>query len=445
MNLHKGIFVLTHDLYDKRFISLYRRLMNNLNREYQTLLEEQNRELNNILRYSYRSVPFYRNRFRKLGINPEEIRNRKDLELLPILSKQEVKEFYDDFTPIDLHHQKYLIRSTGGSTGIPLHYRLSKLDHLMSGCLLYRGWSHAGYRLGDRVVFLAGASLGVKKNRMIKGKVENFARNIKKLSSFDMTEENMNDYLSTINQFNPKFIRGYASSIFFFSKWLQENNLSIQSPTAVLTTAEKLSINMRNKINEVFNCPVFDGYGLNDGGISAYELADHSGMRIDTERAVLEVVDDSGNQLNEGTGRILATSLLNEAFPFIRYDTGDIGTIKVKDDGTQILTNVVGRQQEILITPDGKYIHGEFFSHIFWDVKYVNRFQVIQVDLHHIDIKIVPEEGFSNSQIKQITDFIYEKCPNWNVHIDLVDEIDTTRSGKYRFVINEIEQNSGSL
>lgn len=76
-------------------------------------------------------------------------------------------------------------------------------------------------------------------------------------------------------------------------------------------------------------------------------------------------------------------------------------------------------------------------------MKYVNRFQIRQIDLHHLVIKIVPEEGFSDSEIKQITDFIHEKCPSWNLEIDLVDEIDTPQSGKHIFVINEITQNRG--
>lgn len=87
-------------------------------------------------------------------------------------------------------------------------------------------------------------------------------------------------------------------------------------------------------------------------------------MRIDTERAVLEIVDDSGKQIKEGTGRIIATSLINKALPFIRYDTGDIGTIKI-DDGVPKLTNIMGRQYELLKTPEGEHIYGGFFHTYF--------------------------------------------------------------------------------
>ena len=58
---------------------------------------------------------------------------------------------------------------------------------------------------------------------------------------------------------------------------------------------------------------VYDGYGLNDGGVSAYECPEHAGLHIDTERSIMEVVDGEGHQMNRGDGRILATSLYNYA------------------------------------------------------------------------------------------------------------------------------------
>jgi len=51
-------------------------------------------------------------------------------------------------------------RATGGSTGTPLKYRVSKEQRIKNGCTLYRGWSYGGFNPGDKMVFLAGSSLG---------------------------------------------------------------------------------------------------------------------------------------------------------------------------------------------------------------------------------------------------------------------------------------------
>jgi len=441
MRFRKNIFILTHSVFDKRFKSLYQDLIENLYKDYSLLLDEQNRRLQKAVKYAYHAVPYYTRLFDQLKIKPADIPTRKDLEHLPILSKKEIIENYDDFTPKDLDKHKYFTFRSSGSTGDPFTYRLSKYDRLLSGCLLYRGWLFGGYELGDKMVFLAGSSLSINtKNELIKW-VHEFTRNVKKLSSFDMDEENLFNYRKVINEFQPEFIRGYAVSIFKFAQWLDENKLSVYNPKGVFTTAEKLLPDMRKTIRDVFQCDVYDNYGLNDGGIGAYELSDHSGMRIDTERAVLEVVDEEGKQIHSGTGRIIGTSLWNTAFPFIRYDGGDYGTISVKPDGTQVLTEIIGRQQEILQTPEGKFIHGVFFGFIFREMDSVRNFQVIQTDLDHITIKIVPDNSFDKSELETISRQIKERSEKWQVQYEIVDEIETAESGKYHSVINKVKTN----
>jgi phenylacetate-CoA ligase len=441
MTFHKNLFILAHKAFDRRFMQLYQQLMGNLSKNYGQLLEEQDPLLRKSIGFSYEFVPYYKNLFTHLKLNPEDIRSKKDLEVLPILTKQEIKDKFDQFTPLNLVDQKYFDNVTSGSTGNPLKYRFSKFDRLLGGCLVYRGWSLAGYELGDKMVFLAGSSLGINfRSKLIKIFHET-TRNIKKLSSFDMTDKNLHKYREVINTFKPKFIRGYVSSIYWYALWLEENKLSIYSPQGVLTTAEKLSPHMRQKISEVFNCPVFDGYGLNDGGISAYELSDHSGMRIDTERSILEVVDKNGKQLEEGTGRILATSLYNQAFPFIRYDTGDIGTTSINPDGTHVLTEILGRQEEMLQTPEGKIIHGVYFGYIFREMDGVRNYQVIQTDLDHLTIRIVRDDNFTEDQLAEVSKFIRKRSEKWQIRYEFVDEIEPTEAGKYKYVINLLKGN----
>ena len=92
---------------------------------------------------------------------------------------------------------------------------------------------------------------------------------------------------------------------------------------AVYTAAEKLYPDVRENLQRVFGTRVFDGYGAHDGGLGAYEF-ECGKMHIDTERSILEVVDDNNEQVSTGEGHVLATSLENFAMPFLRYDTGDI-------------------------------------------------------------------------------------------------------------------------
>jgi phenylacetate-CoA ligase len=329
--LHKGLFILAHQCYDTSFYPTYKKLVKNQWKPYSELKHDQEKKLMQMIGLAYENVPYYHNLFKGLGIRPGDIRTVEDLEKLPILTKDIIKNNWEDFKPANLSSMKYYNRATGGSTGTPMQYRLSKHDRFLGGALLYRGWGYGGYGLGDKMVSLAGSSLDIGTKSNLATKVHEIVRYLKKLSSFDMGEIEMRHYAEVLNTFHPKFIRGYASSIYFFAQWLDENDISVLSPDAVFTTAEVLLPNYRDVIEKQFNCKVFDQYGSYDGGGQALECNIHKGLHITAEKCILEIVDEAGNPLSPGqSGRIIVTDLYNYAMPFIRYEVGDIGTIDDK-------------------------------------------------------------------------------------------------------------------
>ncbi|MGI6023588.1 MAG: phenylacetate--CoA ligase family protein [Methanoculleus sp.] len=438
----KGLFILAHQCGDTSFYPAYKKLVQNQWKPYDELRRDQEKQLRHLIEFSYENVPYYRNLFKGLGLLPRDIRTIEDLEKLPILTKDIIKEHWEEFKPANLSSMKYYNHATGGSTGTPFHYRLSKQDRFLSGALLYRGWGYGGFELGDKMVFLAGSSLDVGKKSDLTTRVHEIARNIRKLSSFDMGDSEMREYAGILNSFEPRFIRGYASSIYFFARWLEENRVSIPSPEGVFTTAEKLFPHMRKTIGDIFGCDVYDNYGLNDGGISAYGCPEHTGLHIDTERSIMEIVDGDGLAVEKGEGQILATSLHNYAMPFIRYATGDEGFLLNETcacgRGYPLLKEVLGRQQEMLITPEGKHIHGEYLTHIFWEIPHVKEFQVVQKKIDQLTFNIVPEEGFDEKSLDYVRTVIGSRSKGWNIEFQFVDAIDRSRAGKYKFIINEL-------
>jgi phenylacetate-CoA ligase len=439
---HKELFILAHQCGDASFYSTYKNLVRNQWKPYNDLKNDQEKQLKHLIEFAYENVPYYRNLFKDLDILPKDVQTIEDLEKLPILTKDTVKEHWEEFKPVNLSSMKYYNWATGGSTGTPLQYRLSKHDRFLSGALLYRGWGYSGFELGDKMVFLAGSSLDIGTKSNLITRIHEVARNIRKLSSFDMGGHEMLEYAGVLNAFEPRFINGYASSVYFFARWLEENQISVPSPKGIFTTAEKLFPHMRTTIESIFNCDVYDTYGLNDGGISAFECPEHAGLHIDTERSIMEVVDGGGCAVEQGEGQILATSLHNYAMPFIRYATGDEGFLLDEPcacgRGYPLLKEVLGRQQEMLITPEGKHIHGSLISIAIKKIPHVKEFQIRQTAVDRLVFSIVPESGFNEAGLEHVRETILLRSPKWKVDFKLVDAIDRTRAGKYKFVINEI-------
>ncbi|MBR1369941.1 capsular biosynthesis protein [Methanocalculus chunghsingensis] len=441
--LNKQLFILAHTFGEPSFYHTYRRLVKNQWRSYVELKEEQEKQLRQMITFAYNNIPYYRTLFKELKITPGNIRTIEDLQKLPILTKDVIKQNWQDFKPVNLDSLKYYTRATGGSTGTPFQYRISKQDRFLSGAILYRGWGYAGFELGDKMVILGGSSIVGGAVSNIETRVHEIVRNIKKLSSFDMGESEMQHYTKVLNTFRPKYIQGYASSIYFYAQWLEKNDLSVPKLIGVFTTAEKLFPHMRETIGRVFSCDVFDTYGLNDGGITAFECPEHSGLHIDTERSIMEVVDSQGCQMDVGKGQVIATSLHNYAMPFIRYATGD--EVSITDEtcncgrGLKLLDEVIGRSVDVLVTPEGKSVHGWFFLYIFWEhCEGIKEYQVIQKSAEEILIKLIIDEKFNEGQLETIKQIIQSKSAAWDVRYDFVDEIERTEAGKYKFIVNEL-------
>lgn len=439
----KSVFILAHEVGNREFYSMYKKLIRDQWKPYDELKLEQEKQLRHLIQFSYENVPYYRNLFKAEKLSPQDIRTIEDLEKIPVLTKETIKNHWDEFKPAGLSSMKYDTRATGGSTGTPLQYRVSNNDRFLNGALLYRGWGYGGYELGDRMVFLAGSSLDVGTQPWVMKRAHEIVRNIRKLSSFDMADAEMRHYASVLNSFKPRFIMGYASSIYFYARWAKENSVAVPQLTGVFTTAEKLYPNMREVIGEVFRCGVYDTYGLNDGGVTAFECSEHAGLHIDTDRSIMEIVDPDHRQVVQGQGEILATSLYNFAMPFIRYSTDDLATLGDAECScgrhTRVLEEMVGRSVDIFVTPEGKSVHGWFFLYIFWEHgQGIKEYQLVQTAIDKIKIKIVPDKNFDEKEIETIRKIIVSKSPQWDVQFEEVESIDRTQAGKYKFIINDM-------
>ena len=95
---------------------------------------------------------------------------------------------------------------------------------------------------------------------------------------------------------------------------------------AVLISGEPLSLGLRVQVESVWDCEVFDHWGLTESGYGGgVECFAHSGYHLREADLLVEVADPAtGRPLPPGqTGEILLTTLGPRALPLVRYRTGD--------------------------------------------------------------------------------------------------------------------------
>jgi phenylacetate-CoA ligase len=309
----------------------------------------------------------------------------------------------------------------------------------------HRGYSWAGAAPGTKQVYLWGVALGDRpwRARLKDYLYQTWLYRRRILNTFDLDDNTMSQYLRRYNRCRPDALVAYTNPLYAFARWLDENKLTPYSPRSIVVGAEKLHDFQRELIERVFQAPVFETYGCREFMLIGAECDRHEGLHLTMEHLLVEIVDDDGRPTPAGEeGQVVITDLYNYGMPFIRYVTGDRAVAGFSQcscgRGLPLLRKVVGRQLDILTTPNGRQIPGEFFPHLIKDFAAVRRFQVIQPNPDEIVLKLVVDDTWSGAARDKLATTIHDEVGDaLTLRIELVNDIPLTRAGKLQVVVNQ--------
>jgi len=399
------------------------------------LKEYQNVKLRALIKHAYDNVFYYTEVFKRLGLIPEDIKTTDDLYKLPILTKEDIRKSFKNGSIIarNIPTRKMLLSSSSGSTGEPLQYYITKeVDSFNKACGI-RGWYWMGDRLGDKYIKLSQNPRGTIKN------IQDKFNNCLYLFAQQLTDDNFSKIVDQINKFKPLVIRGYPDPMLFLANYIIKNNINIYFPRSIATTGNILFDKYREKIEQTFNCKIYDSYSC-EGGANVSECNTHECYHSSMEYAITEILKDGKEVENGEEGRVITTDLVNYAVPFIRYDTQDYVT-KSKQKcscGKDLLAidNINGRDSDILVTPSGKYLIVHNFTVYFEWIDSIDQFQIRQDKIDEIEILLKVNQKYNSTEEKKIYKYWRDYIGNdVKIEIMVVDDIPLTRSGKRRFLL----------
>jgi phenylacetate-CoA ligase len=296
------------------------------------------------------------------------------------------------------------------------------------------------------MVYLWGAPKDIQNTRTI-DKIRNYLLRTLNINAFNLTDENMKNYVHVLNKFKPKLINTYASVIFLFSEYLKNEGIDFIKPNAILTTADMLYQHQRKTIEDIFDCDVFDYYSGRDTTLVAAECSEHIGYHLSIENAVVEFIQENEHVSPGETGKIIITDLCNYAMPFIRYEIGDLGTpsdeICSCGRNLPIMKSLEGRIFDFIITPDGKRIPGEYFHYIIIDhnIHGIKEFQIVQETKDKVIVFIVKNEKENTEDINRFISLIKKNVgEKVEVKLEYVSSIKRTSAGKLMHVISKVNK-----
>ena len=411
------------------------------------ILELQNHRLRTLIKYAYENVPYYHRIFDERGLGTGDIEGSHDLVKLPILTKRLIRSNIYEITAQSFPVEERVQLATGGSTGQPLLFYTSWVDHT-DLCIAARQRAHSGvgFELGDKSVSIRNSQpYKSRAGRFWQTPVSFFRRTL----SIDVRETPA-DIARKLEAFHPRFITGYPSMIEQVARFIKiTGNLRI-APRAIITGAEQLHDYQRELFRETFGCDTFDFYGSHEEHLIAFECREHSGYHIAAENVIVEIVDAEGKTIPSGkVGRILITNLHNYAMPFIRYDIGDLGVASDSScpcgRGLPLLASINGRDVERILTKS----RGEIPGIRIWEPfrllasKGVEQFQVVQETHEKVVIKMVLDKEVTQEQIDRMNNQIvteYKSILGEDMEIttEFVNQIVIGPTGKIRVIMSNL-------
>jgi phenylacetate-CoA ligase len=413
---------------------------------YEELKSYQEERLRSVITHAYDTVPFYNESMKRLKMVPSDIKTISDLNKLPVLTKEDIKKNLGNLISSKFNRKDLIHGHTSGTTGSPLDVYWDIGMVVMNNAIDWRQKKWAGFSPGDpHAVILGRVVVPIEETRPPFWRM-NYIQNQLWMSAFHMSAANLPLYIDKIIRFKPKFLEGYPSTMYILANYLVNNNISIQLD-AVITSAETLFPQQRETIEKAFKCKIYDFYGMAERVVFATECNVHDGKHLNLEYGITEIIDKNGNPADLGTpGKIVGTSLHNFGMPLIRYQTNDVTSIKPDkcECGLNhpLIESVTTKHEDIVITPDGRWISPSVLTHPFKPQKNIVESQIIQERSDLIIINIVKKEAFNENDKKSLLESLLERLGGAvEIRIEFVNAIPREISGKFRWVISKVNRN----
>jgi len=274
-----------------------------------------------------RRAPFYAARMEEAGLRPENLRSLRDLRLLPMTTKEDLRSQYPDALACVPRAEFVRMHVSSGTTGIPVAICHTRNDvnawaDLMARCMhmvgirrddVFQNMSGYGLFTGGLGIHFGAERLGCM---TIPAGAGNSRRQLKLLRDFKVTAVHI--------------LPSYA--LYLGSLLRQEGIDPYTLPLRVaLVGAEPYTEEIRRRIEALFDIKVYNSYGLSEmnGPGVAFECVCQNGMHVWEDAFFFEIIDPvTGQPVPDGeTGELVMTTLCREGMPVLRYRTRDLTRI----------------------------------------------------------------------------------------------------------------------
>lgn len=404
------------------------------------LAAAQLRQATELVRYALKYAPFYKNRLAGLAPGPGEWLTTEAFAAIPFLTREDVQRAGKALfsTKLPQGHGPAFDVHTTGSSGQPVHAKSTKFSSAFNTAVSLRG--HRWFRRD-----LAGANVTIK------------------VVADDSGRSEINGWAA--GSTGPSFVYSNRVPVSQLCDWLlRDDPLYLQCHPSILqdlihrsrdvgakpsrlrdvrSMGEILDPGLRALCQQEWGVPVRDNYSCEELGTLALTCPDHDHLHIQSERALIEILDDDNRPVAPGeVGRVVVTGLVNFATPLIRYELGDraiAGGPCPCGRGLGTIERIIGRERLPVIMPSGDRVFPVLDAEPLLLKGGVRQYQLVQTSVEDIDIRLVAEQPLSDAETAEISAHLQRNFGHpFRINFIYVDEIPREPGGKFQIFKSEL-------
>jgi phenylacetate-CoA ligase len=359
---------------------------------------------------------------------------------LPIIVKEDLIEHRREFYPNSGRRRLWWPAGrTSGTSGTPLEIFRSIDSVLWEEAFQLQSWSWTGYSLGQPQAVLRGDQI-IKQSQKLPPfwSSSSLSRQLT-LSTRHLSEGTASVFLNAIAESGAVILRAYPSAAVQLARWAEA--LSTRPGLrAVITGSEPLYSWQRELLEAVFECKVFDFYGMAERVAFAAQC-EYSHHHLHPEYSWVQIVDDQGKE-TDGFGSIVGTTFWNRVMPLLRYRVSDFARWIAGDCPCGRTYPRIelssGKVEDQLYDPVGVPVSPSIITFAFKGLKDIRKSQVAQVDRVTWEVRVVPAPGFTQRHtddlVRNLAGSVSEQI---SIRIRVMDDIPLLPSGKFKWVSQE--------
>jgi phenylacetate-CoA ligase len=406
------------------------------------------RQLATLVRHAGRHVPFYRERFRAIGLDCEAPLDAESWRRIPILTRKDIQENAAALQSEALPKGHGAVHEafSSGSTGAPVRVVKSSLSQLLWYAFMVRFhvWN------GDDLGALYGAIKTQKDPQTARypdGVRARFWSNGFPFATGNAVILNLNakthEQAEWLSRTQPQYLLSYPSILEALAKHCLHEGIELPSIQRVHTMSEVLRPEVRRVCREAWGAAVCDTYSSEETGYIALQCPTSEQLLVQPESVYAEFLDAEGRACGAGEiGNVIVTPLHNLAMPLLRYEVGDyaeVGGAAACGRQFQVIERVLGRTRNMVRLPNGQ-THFPDYQDILDGFDHVVQFQIVRRAEEELEMKLVARRELSGDEATRLADWLKERFQYpFRIAFSYHDEIPRSPSGKFIDYLSEVD------